>query len=109
MTDPLSTLKRRHAAYNTHNLDAFLAVHASDIAVYTFPDRLLGSGHDHLTMLFAPRFEEGVVHVDLVSSIDADPFLVVEETVDYRTHTTRYVAVYEIRDGFIQSVRFLRD
>jgi hypothetical protein len=106
---PLDVVNRRMDAYNRHDLGAFLGAYADDVEVYTYPDRSLGGGKDHMGSIFQPLFEQGVVQVEIHHQIAKDGYVVNHETVTDGDETTEYVSIYEVRDGLIQSVRFVRD
>ena len=105
---PLEVVNQRMQFYNDHNLAAFLALYSPDIKIYTYPDQLLGQGLDHMHHLFEPMFQERAVQVDVIKQIVSDSYVINEEMVSYGEDTTRYVSIYEVRDGHIQSVRFVR-
>ena len=106
---PLEVVNARMAAYNGHDLEAFLATYAEDVEVYTYPDDSLGGGLDHMRSIFEPMFEEGSVQVTLHHQIAKDGYVINHETVTDEGEETEYVSIYEVRDGLIESVRFVRD
>jgi hypothetical protein len=106
---PLDVVNQRMSAYNRHDLGAFLDVYADGIEIFNYPDRSLGKGKPHLRSIFEPMFEEGVVQVEVHHQIAKDSYVVNHETVTSGDTTTEYVSIYEVRDGLIQSVRFVRD
>lgn len=106
---PLDVVNRRMSAYNAHDLESFLGTYNSDIAIYTYPDKLLGKGIDHMQMLFEQMFESGDVRVEILSQLVSDSYVINEEIVTYSGEDTRYMSIYEVRDDKIQSVRFVRD
>ena len=106
---PLDVVNQRMSAYNRHDLGAFLDVYSDGIEVFNYPDSSLGKGKKHLRGIFEPMFEEGVVQVAVHHQITKDSYVVNHETVTYGDTTTEYVSIYEVRDGLIQSVRFVRD
>ena len=106
---PLETVNQRMSAYNRHDLRAFLDVYADGIEIFNYPDSSLGKGKQHLRSIFEPMFEEGAVQVEVHHQITKDSYVVNHETVTYGDTTTEYVSIYEVRDGLIQSVRFVRD
>ena len=106
---PLEVVNARMTAYNAHDLDAFLEVYADEVTIFTYPDRSLGGGVDHLRSIFEPMFKQGEVQVTLEHQIAKDSYVVNHETVVEGDSTTEYVSIYEVQDGLIQSVRFVRD
>lgn len=105
----LEVVNQRMAAYNRHDLGAFLDTYSEGVEIFTYPDRSLGKGKDHMRSLFEPMFEEGRVQVTLHHQIAKDGYVVNHETVSDGDTATEYVSIYEVRDGKIQSVRFVRD
>ena len=106
---PLDVVNQRMSAYNRHDLHAFLDVYSDGIEIFNYPDRSLGKGKEHIRSIFEPMFEEGVVQVAIHHQITKDSYVVNHETVTYGDTTTEYVSIYEVRDGLIRSVRFVRD
>jgi hypothetical protein len=96
------------AAYNAHDLEAFLALYDPAVVLFDFPGRPLGQGHEHLRRIFQPLFAAGAVRVVVQTSLSMGPWVVTEELVHYPAGPQRYVVVYEVRGGKITSVRFLR-
>ena len=97
------------AAYNDHDLDAFLATYHPGATLYAYPDHLLGQGHEHLRMIFEDLFAAGSVHVEIVLQEEMPPFVINHEIVTYPDRTQRYVSIYEVQDSAIVSARFIRD
>lgn len=109
MNSPLEIVNQRMRYYNEHALDKFLSLYAADVTVYTYPDKQLGQGLDHMRMLFSDMFEAGNVQVRIAMQLVSDSYVINEEYVSYGDRETRYVSIYEVRNGKIQSVRFVRD
>lgn len=109
MNSPLEIVNQRMCYYNEHALEPFLALYAADVTVYTYPDIQLGQGVDHMRMLFADMFAAGSVQVRIETQLVSDSYVINEEYVSYGERETRYVSIYEVRNGKIQSVRFVRD
>jgi hypothetical protein len=106
---PLEVVNRRMSAYNEHDLPAFLDTYVNDVEIREYSGRSLGAGREHMRNLFEPMFEEGLVHVVVQHQIVKDSYVVNHETVTDADSTTEYVSIYEVRDGLIQSVGFVRD
>lgn len=97
------------SAYNRHDLDAFLETYAEGVELFTYPDKSLGRGKQHLRSIFEPMFEEGLVQVTVHHQLAKDSYVVNHETVDDGDKQTEYISVYEVRGDLIRSVRFVRD
>lgn len=106
---PLDVVNRRMSAYNQHDLRAFLETYSDEVEIFTYPDKSLGKGKKHVRKIFEPMFQEGVVHVEIHHQITKDSYVVNHETVTYGDSKTEYVSIYEVRNGLIESVRFVRD
>ena len=72
-------------------------------------DRLLGKGKQHLRRVLEEIFADKSVRVTTPVQLANDSYVVNEESVAYATKPMRYVSIYEVRDGLIRSVRFVRD
>ena len=106
---PLEIVNRRMSAYNRHDLPAFLDLYADGVDIFTYPDKSLGKGREHIRGIFEPMFEEGVVQVAIHHQITKDSYVVNHEAVTDGGGTTEYVSIYEVEDGLIQSVGFVRN
>ena len=106
---PLEVVNLRMQAYNEHNLDAFLSTYSEAVEIFTYPGRSLGKGKKHIKNLFESAFQEGSVHVDIHHQITKDSYVINHETVMSKDEETEYVSIYEVQEGLITSVRFVRD
>ncbi|MEM7762445.1 MAG: nuclear transport factor 2 family protein [Pseudomonadota bacterium] len=107
---PLQIVNARMAAYNAHDIDAFLAVYSEDIQIYTYPNIALGTkGKAHLRGIFEPLFDEGQVNVEIHQQITQGNYVINHETVSFAGKDTKYVSIYEVKDGLIVSVQFVRE
>jgi hypothetical protein len=106
---PLEVVNLRMKYYNEHRIDDMLALYAENIEIYTYPDRLLGRGKDHLRKVFEEVLSDASVRVAISKQIAKDGFVINEEVVSYQDKPTRYVSIYEVRSSLITSVRFVRD
>ena len=106
---PLDIVNQRMSAYNRHDLSALLETYSDSIEVFTYPHRSLGKGKEHLRWVFEDMFEKAVTQVEVHHQFTIDSYVVNHETVNYGSKTTEYVSIYEVKNGLIQSVTFLRD
>lgn len=106
---PLDVVNLRMKHYNDHRVDAMLDLYSEDIEVYTYPDRLLGKGKEHLRKTLESILSDKTVRVSISHQLTKDSYVVNEEAVTYAGSTTKYVSIYEVRDGLIRTVRFVRD
>ncbi len=106
---PLSVVNKRMAAYNQHDLTAFLATYAEDVQIYTYPDKHLTDGKAELQSIFEPMFNEAFVKVTIHHQIEKDSYVTNHETVEYPNATIDYVSIYKVVNSLITEVRFVRD
>ena len=99
----------RMDAYNTHDLDTFMAVYSPEIEIFTYPDLLLGRGLEHLRGLFEPLFKSGSCSVEIVSQLVMGEHVISDERVTIDEITKRYVSIYGVVGEAISTVRFVRD
>jgi len=109
LQQPLDVVNERMRAYNAHDLDAFLAVYADDVEIFTYPNMSMGSGKAKMRGIFEPMFAEGKVKVVIQHQIAKDGYVINHEAVDYGEGDIEYVSIYEVRGGLIKTVRFVRD
>lgn len=107
---PLEVVNARMAAYNNHDLTSFLNTYSENIQIFTYPSKPLGKpGKEHLAFIFEPMFKEKSVHVEIHSQITQGNYVVNHETVTYDKKPQKYVSIYEVENGLIKSVQFLRE
>ena len=105
----LEIVNKRMQAYNEHDVNKFLATYSEEVQIFNYPDTAIGKkGKGHLQSIFEPMFEKKSVRVEALSQIEYGNYVVNEEIVYYEGVATRYVSIYEVKDGLIFSVRFLR-
>jgi len=106
---PLEVVNARMAAHNQHNMEAFLSNYSENIQVYDYPDVPLGQrGKEHIERIFSPLFKSKSVKVTIHSQMENGNFVVNRETVVREGKTTEYISIYEVVDGLIESVRFIK-
>lgn len=109
---PIDAVNERMKYFNEHRLEEFLATYKPDVRITKYPDKLLGTGHAHLRKLWAGFFAAKAVEVEVKYQGERDQFVVNEELVKYGAkgqprREVKYLSVYEVKDGLIQSVMFI--
>ncbi|WP_197474543.1 nuclear transport factor 2 family protein [Tenacibaculum ovolyticum] len=95
--------------YNKRDIDAFLKPYAKNVKVYTFPNKLNYEGIDEMRKRYAPMFEKTTdLHCKILNRIVKGTTVIDEELVTANGNTFKAVAIYEITNGKISSVRFVR-
>ncbi|MFI5711651.1 nuclear transport factor 2 family protein [Kribbella sp. NPDC051620] len=93
---------REHAAFEAHDLEAFLAMY-SPTALLQFADGPVMRGRRSLREHYRPQFEAGECKRELVQRMLVGDW-VIEQTITNQTPT---VALYQVQDGLITEVRFI--
>ena len=106
---PLEIVNQRMALCNQHNFEGFIKLYAEDVRIYTYPDKLLGTGTEKITSIFKPKFVAKSIQVRIVGQMNNGSHVINHEIVTEDGKETKYVSIYEVRDGLITSVRFVRD
>ena len=106
---PLDVVNQRMDFYNHHNFEKFIRLYSDSVKVYTYPDKFLASGKENLASIFKPKFSSKSIQVKIVTQIINGNYVINQEIVTENGMDTKYVSIYEVRDGLITSVRFVRD
>ena len=106
---PLEVVNKRMGFYNRHDFLEFIKLYANDVKIYTYPDRLLGTGTDNITSIFKPKFADKSIQVEIISQMNNGNHVINHEIVKEKGIDTKYVSIYEVENGLIKSVRFVRD
>lgn len=106
---PLEVVNKRMELYNLHNFVEFIQLYDDDVKIYTYPDKLLGTGTDNIASIFEPKFASKSIQVEIVSQMSNGDYVINHEIVTENGSKTKYVSIYEVNDGLIKSVKFVRD
>jgi hypothetical protein len=106
---PLEIVNKRMAFYNQHNFMEFIKLYSDDIEIYTYPNKLLGTGTDNIASIFKPKFIAKSIKVEIISQMYNGNHVINHEIVYENGIQTKYISIYEVKDGLIKSVRFVRD
>lgn len=108
---PTEIVQAQVDAYNRHDLEGFLGLYADDAQLFDYPDQRLMAGKDALRERYRQRFEPAPkLHAQILQRIAFDRFVIDQERVTGLAdgQGLEVVAIYEIRDGHIARVTFLR-
>lgn len=101
------------AAYNAHDVDAFLACYAPGCVIEDGAGVRLMSGHGEMRSRYQALFANSpLLHCDIVSRVRIGSYVVDEERITGRVpDLRRAVVIYRIdaATGLIAHVRFLRE
>lgn len=106
-SSPEAVVQRQLDAYNARDVDALLATYADDARQFEHPGRLLASGKAEMRERMALRFQEPNLHARLLQRAVMGNIVIDHERVTRSfpegSGTVDMVAIYEVRDGKIQS------
>jgi hypothetical protein len=108
---PAQIVQRQLDAYDTGDIDAFVATYTDDIEIYNHPAELVMRGHDALRETYSKIFAAAPnLRTHISARITHGDFVVDHETVTGRPDggTATVVVIYQIRDGLIAKVWFIR-
>lgn len=108
-TAPIEIVNKRMNFYNQHHFADFIKLYADDVEIYTYPDKLLGTGKENITSIFKPKFGAKSIQVEIVAQMSNGNHVINHEIVTEDGVETKYISIYEVKDGLIKSVRFVRD
>jgi len=110
LPSPESIVQAQLDAYNRHDLEGFLAFYADDAVLVNYPDEITQTGKTQMRARYAKRFAQPGVHAEIISRIAFAHFIVDHERITSppSADIIEAVATYEVRDGKIVRVTFLR-
>jgi hypothetical protein len=98
---------REHAAYEAHDLEAFLAMY-SPTAQLQLEDGTVMRGRRSLREYYRPRFEAGQCKTEVVQRMLVGEWVVEQSIVhDSDQGPTPAIGLYRVQEGLIVEVRFL--
>ncbi len=103
--------QRQLDAYNSRNLEAFVACYAEDVEVrHQGSDELVLRGREQMKDRYGPMFANSPdLHCEIVKRIVMGSFVFDQELVTGRgPEPLRVVAIYDVRDALIRRVWFAR-
>lgn len=106
---PKHIVQKQVEAYNNRDIDAFLATYTKDVKVYTFPNTLNYQGRKEMRKRYAPMFEKTKdLHCKIVKRIVNGSKVIDEELVTSNGNQFKAVAIYDVTNGKISKVTFLK-
>jgi len=111
---PEDVVQRQLNAYNARDAAAFAATYAPDVAIRTLPETTdTMKGREVLRARYAEMFQRRPdTAVQITNRAIDGPFVIDQETFVHRwdASQTRFAgtAIYEVKDGLIQTVWFLK-
>ena len=112
MTNPEKIVQEQLDFYNNHDLEGFLSTYHDDIKLYNLIDNsLMLEGKEAMAKRYSNSFFVLNIHADLANRIIIGNKVIDHEkvTANDREGVTNAAAVYEVIDGLIKTVWFVRE
>ncbi len=108
---PEAIVDAQLAAYNRGDLEAFLGFYADDAVLAKHPDQVTETGKAQMRARYQRRFSDPNVRAEILKRIVFGRFVIDHEriTAPPSKLESEAVAVYEIKDGKIVRVTFLKN
>ncbi len=106
---PEQIVQRQVNAYNARNIDAFMDTYADDIKIYSFPEKLSMDGKEQMRARYKSKFEQTPnLYCEIKNRIVLGNKVVDREYVRQGEKYSNVIAIYEVKEGKISKVTFLR-
>jgi len=106
---PEGIVQKQLDAYNARDINAFMATYTKDIKLYNFPNDLSSEGQDAMRNSYKGYFESTPdLHCKILYRIVTGNKVIDHELVTANGSTFKAIAVYEVENGLINKVTFIR-
>lgn len=110
---PVDAVQRQLNAYNAGDVEAFLLAFSPSVKIHNSPgDAPSMTGRDAMRARYAKLFEENPrQHCEILSRMILGRFVIDHEKITGRQHgrTVHAIAIYEVNEGLITHVWFVRE
>jgi len=109
---PETIVDAQLAAYNRRDLEGFLSVYAEDAVLADYPNQVTQTGKAEMRTRYRLRFSNPSVHAEIIKRVTFGRFVIDHERVVAAPPAEgkiEAVAIYEIKDGKIVRVTFLKN
>ncbi|SHH42173.1 nuclear transport factor 2 family protein [Winogradskyella jejuensis] len=106
---PEEIVQQQLDAYNARDIDAFMATYSNNIKLYNFPNELRTEGQEAMKNSYKGFFENTPdLNCKILKRIVTGNKVIDHELVTANGNTFRAVAIYEVENGLISKVTFVR-
>jgi hypothetical protein len=106
---PEAIVQRQVNAYNARNIDAFLDTYSDDVELYNFPSELIMKGKQEMRQQYSGVFERAAnLYCEIANRIVKGNIVIDHEKVRAGDRRLQAIAVYEVANGKIRKVTFIR-
>jgi hypothetical protein len=109
VSNPEPIVQQQLDAYNARDIDGFLKTYSEDIGVYNFPAEIRTQGQKDMRKGYGNYFKNTPdLHADIKNRIVIGNIVIDKEFVTANGNTFSAVAIYEVENGKISKVTFVR-
>ncbi len=109
ISDAETVVQQQLDAYNARDIDAFMETYAENIQLFNFPNQLIAQGKGPMEAQYKGFFESTPdLHCEIKNRIVIGNKVIDEEYVTVNGTQISAVAIYEVENGKIVKVTFLR-
>ncbi|WP_420602180.1 nuclear transport factor 2 family protein [Flagellimonas sp.] len=109
LNDAESIVQEQLDAYNSKDIDAFMATYSEDVKLYNFPNELSIQGQHKMKERYSSFFEKTPdLHCEIKNRIVIGNKVIDEEFITANGASFSAVAIYEVENGKITKVTFLK-
>lgn len=109
-TSPEHIVQQQLEAYNEGNIDAFMATYSNDIELFQFPNTLMSKGKTPMRQQYTSMFNSiNDLNAEIVNRTIIGNKVIDKEKVTANGSTFYAVAIYEVTNGLISRVTFIRE
>ncbi len=106
---PEQIVQRQVNAYNARDIDAFVDTYSPEVEIYNEQGEMTMKGHDKMREVYAPMFERVTnLYCEIQNRIVINNKVIDKEKVRFNDRFLNAVAMYEVTNGKISKVTFVR-
>ena len=106
---PVTIVQKQLEAYNSRDINAFMDTYSDDVELYNFPSELTTKGKEAMRKGYEGFFETTPdLHCEIKKRIVVGNKVIDEEYITANGSNFSAVAIYEVANGKIVKVTFLR-
>lgn len=107
--NPENIVQKQLDAYNSRDIEAFVATYSEDIKLYQYPNKLNSDGQDALRKGYEGFFESTPdLRGEIKNRIVIGNKVIDEEYVTMNGNNFKAIAIYEVENGKISKVTFIQ-
>ncbi|WP_396637530.1 nuclear transport factor 2 family protein [Maribacter sp. R77961] len=107
--NPETIVQKQLDAYNARDIDRFMDTYTDDISLFNYPVEKRSQGQEEMRKVYADFFTSTPdLHCEIKNRIVIGNKVIDEEKITANGNTFSTVAIYEVEDGKISKVYFLR-